>query len=237
MKNGGLLAWVRMIPAVERPTGIPGTLAGSPASTAGRARSPWLHAFTLVELLAVMGIVSLLAAILIPSVASVRVSAKRAKTKVQFSQWVSAMEQFRQEYGFYPAVDGGSGGKVDAEVFAGALTGRAIGGGAPATAAHLAGNDKLITFYSITEGELNEARTALVDAFGNSDIAVLYDRDGDGWITDADGPAPSVTGIDGTNRLSPERQDLDLSAGVRAGVLFYSAGRGAGPGDLVFSWK
>ncbi len=201
------------------------------------AKSRRQQGFTLVELLAVMAIVGLLASILIPSAASVRVSAKRAKTKVQFSQWVSAMEQFRQEYGFYPAIDGGSGGKVDAAVFAGALTGKTFDGSAPATAAHLAGNERFITFYAVTEGELNETRTALADAFGNSDIAVLYDRNGDGWITAADGMAPAVTGIDRVARLTPDSRDLNLSTGVRAGVIFYSAGRGVGPGDLVFSWK
>ena len=57
--------------------------------------------FTLIELLVVIAIIGILAAILIPTTSSVRISAKRAKTKVQFSQWAAAMEQFRQDYGYY----------------------------------------------------------------------------------------------------------------------------------------
>jgi type II secretory pathway pseudopilin PulG len=191
----------------------------------------------LVELLTVIAIIGLLAAILIPSAASVRISARRAKTKVQFSQLASAMEQFRQEYGYYPAIDGGSGGKVEPAVFAGALTGRALDGSAITLAAQLAGNSKRIAFYTPAEGELNEARTALVDAFGNADIAVLYDQNGDGWITGADGAFPAVAGTGGNVALLPDSQDLNPATGIRAGVLFYSAGRGVSPGDLVLSWK
>jgi len=43
-------------------------------------------AFTLIELLTVIAIIGILAAIIIPTVGSVKVSANKAKTKVQFSQ-------------------------------------------------------------------------------------------------------------------------------------------------------
>ena len=133
-----------------------------------------LTGFTLVELLAVIAIIALLVAILVPTTASVRVTAKRAKTRVQFGQWAGAMEQFRQEYGYYPAIDGGSGGKIVPEFFAGALTGMTVDGSAPASATHLAGNAKQLRFYNIGESELNVARTELADAFGNTDMAVIY---------------------------------------------------------------
>ncbi len=76
------------------------------------------RAFTLIELLVVIAIIGILAAILIPTVGSARVSAKKAKTKVMFSQWATAMEQFKQEYGYYPPVDGGSGNKLKPAYFA-----------------------------------------------------------------------------------------------------------------------
>lgn len=191
--------------------------------------------FTLIELLTVIAIMGVLAAILIPSTVSVRVAAKRAKTKVQFSQWAGAMELFRQEYGYFPAIDGGRG-KVDAERFAAALTGRALDGSAAASN-QLGGNSRRAVFYALAEGELNETRTALVDAFGNSDIAVLFDQDDDGRITNADGSIAPVRGIGGGGSYSPTGSDLNLATGLRAGVIFYSAGNGAGPGDLVLSWK
>ncbi len=193
--------------------------------------------FTLVELLTVLAIIAALAAVLIPSAMTVRVTAKRARTKVQFSQWVSAMELFRQEYGFYPPVDGGSGGRVLPEYFAGTLTGRSLDGLTPATPAHLAGNSRVLRFYSMAEGEMNEDRTALTDAFGNTDIAVLWARNGDQMISSADGDLVAVNPRDGGEALQPGPRDLDLTAGVRSGVIFYSAGRGSVPGDLVMSWK
>lgn len=184
-----------------------------------------------------MAIVALLAAILIPSTASVRITAKRAKTKVQFGQWAGAMEQFRQEYGYYPAIDGGSGGKVVPEFFAGALTGQSLDGSAAASASHLAGNARLLRFYNIGESEMNATRRELTDAFGNTDIAVIYDKNGDGMIGSVDGEVVAVRGQNGAGALMPTTEDLNLGTGIRAAVIFYSAGNGTAGSDLVFSWK
>lgn len=199
------------------------------------ARGP--SGFTLIELLTVMAVIALLVAILIPTTTTARIAARRAKTKVQFSQWTAAMDLFRQEYGYYPAVDGGSGGKVVADVFAGALTGQALNGSGPPAAGQLAGNSKRLRFYHIGEGELNEGRTELTDGFGNTDIAVIYDKNGDGVVDSADGVLRDVHGQEGVTAWTPAGRDLDLAVGVRAGVIFYSAGNGRAPSDLVFSWK
>ena len=190
-------------------------------------------AFTLVELLTVLAVIGLLAGILIPTTTTARIGAKRAKTKVQFSQWAAGMEQFRQEYGYYPPIDGCSGGRVSADYFAGALTGRTFDGSAPASVAHLAGNTNAVRFYSIAESDLNDNRSALADAFGNTDIAVLYDKNGDGLIDGADGELIGVSPANGGVPLSPPIADVDLNGGVRAGVIFYSAGIGRAPSDVV----
>ena len=118
-----------------------------------------------------MAVIALLAAILIPSTTAARIAARRAKTKVQFSQWTIAMDLFRQEYGYYPAIDGGSGGKVIPDVFAGALTGQGLSGSIAPTTSQLAGNVRRLRFYHLGEGELNEGRTELTDGFGNTDSA------------------------------------------------------------------
>ena len=89
----------------------------------------------------------------------------------------------------------------------------------------------------ITDGELDAGRKALRDACDNSDIAVLYDRNGDGVINEADGSVVAVTGKETGISLSPATEDLDLTAGLRGGVIFYSAGRGQSSSDLIFSWK
>lgn len=188
-----------------------------------------------MELIAVIGIVGLLAAVLIPSLGAAKISAKRAKTKVLFAQWTAAMELFRREYGFYPAIDDGTG-KLNAQLLAGALTGRRLDG-ADASTPQLAGNSRLIPFLEIGAEDMNTARTALVDAFENSEFGVLWDRDGDGRITSADGTWASVHAKDGGLGFKPAGSDGDLAAGIDARVIFYSAGRGETAADLVLSWK
>lgn len=60
------------------------------------------NGFTIVELLVVVAVIGLLVAILIPTVANVRESAKKAQSRSQFGQWISAIEMFRTEYGYWP---------------------------------------------------------------------------------------------------------------------------------------
>ena len=61
--------------------------------------------FTLIELLTVIAIICILAGILIPTASSARVAANKAKVRAQFGQWGTAVEAFRQEYGYYPVFD------------------------------------------------------------------------------------------------------------------------------------
>lgn len=197
---------------------------------------PRARGFTLIELLTVISIIAVLAAILLPSVSSAQVMAKRTETRVMFASWGAAMEAFRQEYGAYPVIDDGHG-RIDPARFAAALTGRALNGEEIADDSGLAGNLHRTRFHMLSERELDETRTALVDGFGNRDIAVVVDRDGDGRITSSDGPIPEVTGAGSGPGLRPAEADLDPVKGLRAGVIFYSAGRGQTETDIVLSWK
>lgn len=215
------------------------------ASSASRSRG-----FTLIELLVVIAIIGILAAIIIPTVGSVRTSANKAKTKTQFSQWASAMELFKQEYGFYPDVSD-SNGKLDTTKFLANLTGRNYAG-TKLTGTDLDKNKKGISFYSVGGSELTagsngsfDTDSEIVDAFGNSDIAVFVDRNRDGVIGGSGTGAETFTAtrlnvLSGSDQ-TPAKADPDgdnfPDTGIRAGVAFYSAGKGASANDYVFSWK
>lgn len=193
------------------------------------------RAFSLIELLTVIAIVAILLAIIVPTVGGARDSADRAATKAQFNQWAAAMELYRQEYGYYPDI--APNGLVDSERFAAELTGQTLAGTSVRGNANW-GNTKGITFYALATGDLDETGNELMDAFGNTDIAMRRDTNRDGRIDASD--TGSWAGVDGgeATGLNPTSLLGAIPAnGVRAGVVFYSAGRGRDETDLVLSWK
>lgn len=209
-------------------------------------------AFTLLELLAVIAIIGILASLLFPSVAAVRKSANRAKTKVQFSQWAAAIESFRSEYGYYPSFDatnlvnGGATTDVSGDhLFHDLLAGKRRDGSAPSTAAATAAgrqNRKHIAFHAFADADFSPPDSAfphlIRDAFENLSIAVLVDRNIDGKIDATDYAAwPNVTTADGIS-VRPANADFPAT-GVRAGVIFYAADPNATATDprFIFSWK
>jgi prepilin-type N-terminal cleavage/methylation domain-containing protein len=191
--------------------------------------------FTLIELLTVIAVLGILAAIIIPTVGGARDSADRAATKAQFSQWIAAMEMYRQEYGFYPDI--AVNGRVDPERFAAELTGQTLDGDS-VRGTSTWGNRKGLTFYSLAAGDLDDAGRLLVDAFGNTDIAVRMDTNRDGRIDASDtGSWVAIDGPEGLSLSPTAVPEAIPSTGVRAGVVFYSAGLGRDETDLVLSWR
>lgn len=183
-----------------------------PAPRSRTARAGSIRgAFTLIELLTVIAIIGILAAILIPTSSSARTAAKRAKTRGQFAQWGAAIEAFRQEYGYYPTFEtaGAGANKVNGNTVGGTnlaathrfyetLVGtRRNGAALPTTTAGnpsppQAQNSRRIQFITFTESDmvsvattdtnLTAKRGLLRDAFDGTDIAVLVDRNLDGAI-------------------------------------------------------
>lgn len=197
-----------------------------------------VRAFTLLELLSVIAILGILAALLFPGLSSARRSSLRAKTKVQFAQWTAASESFRNEYGHYPLFD--AGGLVNGSVsetdhlFYDLLAGRKRSGAALETGdAALVQNRKRITFHAFGDDELNQAGL-VCDASGNTALAVLTDRDLDGLIR----PGVDFTALPAVNGMTPSSVDIPTT-GLRAGIIFYGPAPGAtavSP-EFIFSWK
>jgi prepilin-type N-terminal cleavage/methylation domain-containing protein len=61
------------------------------------------HAFTLIELLTVVAIITLLISILVPAVNAARKQAARAAARAQISGLSQGIEMFRTDFGYYPS--------------------------------------------------------------------------------------------------------------------------------------
>ncbi len=62
-------------------------------------------AFTLVELLVVMGIIALLAAMLMPVIQNAITQANKGATRAEIQNLETAMQEFQMDFGFYPPDD------------------------------------------------------------------------------------------------------------------------------------
>lgn len=205
-------------------------------------------AFTLMELMTVIVVIAILASLLFPAVRSARTATAKAKTHVVFNQWTAAIESFRSEYGYYPALHGSnlvnpSGQNSDPatlHLFHDLLSaGRRDGSALPAYSSSSdprfpeVQNRRLVRFYVFGEGDFT-SDNLLRDPSENTAIAVLVDKDLDGVIK----AGTDFTTLPAVNGLTPSIADFPAT-GVRAGVIFYAAAPNASltNPEFVFSWK
>ena len=164
------------------------------------SRKHTTYAFTLIELLTVITVIVILSSILIPVTGSVIRQSRVAASKAQLWQYITAIEQFKAEYNYYPTVYDNNG-LIDlsstgvCEDFLEAISGKnhsnAASYGDPIANG---GNYRMIEYHSFSEKEFLEnndgsiSPNELADRFNNDLVFILLDIDGDGRIF------PNITG-------------------------------------------
>jgi len=181
--------------------------------------------FTLVELLAVIAIIAVLAGILIPTVNLAQNSMNRAKSKAVFAGWMNALDQYKQEYGYYPPGFFNSSGVFELagnnDKFVRALSGRNANGTINTEVRQV--NRKAIRFYTFSEADYND-NNQLADAFGNPNVYFVVDRNGDGLIE----RTGDVFRADALNAVP--------AGGIRGNMIVYAVGGDGIDFKDVFSW-
>lgn len=188
--------------------------------------------FSLVELLAVIAILGILAALLIPVVGAIQVRARQSQSQALFSQLATACLNYRSDYGHFPLF-GQPRGPGDTAIrfsVAGGNIYRTLTGFDPQTGQsilqtpHAGLNRRGRSYYSFAEGDLEGEH--VVDSFGNRDIILVLDTDGNGQLshTFLNGLEPAAH-VDGNPR---DAFKPDFTVNLRQPVILYSAGAGAG---------
>lgn len=195
--------------------------------------------FTLIELLLAIAVIGILTGILFPVVLAVRTQVLFTKSRVQFNQYVMALEAFKQEYGFYPRLgEQSSVGDVSfslinpstQKLFIETLSARPAHSENQSISDEASAlNRKSLSFYSFSESDFNDSGE-IVDAFENRDIKIFLDADGNGFIN-AEMLKTNFKDVH-DNDYVPD--DDDVPDDIRAGVVILSAGE---RGNFIKSWE
>jgi prepilin-type N-terminal cleavage/methylation domain-containing protein len=181
--------------------------------------------FTLIELLMVIAIIGILAGILIPTVGAVRKQANIAASKAQLSNYVTAIQMFKGDYGYYPLVSGTSDSDNfelnsvgSSTSFIQTLSGRNPDGSViSSSVAKSTGNRRKESYHSFSKSEFFIDDTDVVavdqiaDRFNNINISIEIDTDGDGFVK------PSPTQNPPSNPIrTPVTAYVDADEGISA---------------------
>ncbi len=200
--------------------------------------------FTLIELLTVVAIIGVLAAVLIPAAMGVQKRAKIANSQTALAGWASGLVRYKQAYGFYPNLAGGTYPTADTcfkleTTPLGAnlimcLAGRHPNGtmlSAGGTGNRARWNRNAEPFIEFSREDYEDftklptgatdatlgSGNFLVDRLGNRNIRVVIDFNGSGSITSASGAVTPSTGI------PTDIRNLSAAAGIPARVIVYTS--------------
>lgn len=203
--------------------------------------------FTLIELLTVVAIIGVLAAVLIPAAMGVQKRAKIANSQTALGGWASGLVRYKQAYGFYPNLAGGTYPSADTcfkleegtgvanrgAVLVMCLSGRNPNGGALSAGGagnRIKWNRNAETFVDFAREDYEDftklpsgtdaslgSGNYLVDRLGNRNIRVVIDFNGNGSIASASGAPSPNTGIPADIR------NLSSSTGIPARVIVYTS--------------
>jgi prepilin-type N-terminal cleavage/methylation domain-containing protein len=206
-------------------------------------RSRSRSGFTLIELLIVIAIIVILAAVLFPAINSVRKKAKISTGQTTFQQWCAGVTRYKSVYGFYPNIgtaytttadslhklEAGPGIPFVKALYGKNPTGTPLSGAATGDRAKYNRNAEEFCAFGKDDYELFDANVntagKLTDKFGNVNIRIVFDTDGNGTIKGISTPLPD----DLSATKNPN--GIDSTTGIPARVIIFTTIRDVGSTD------
>lgn len=200
------------------------------------------RAFTLIEILVVIGIIGILAAIFVPVAGAAKTSLTKTKSKSRFNEWVTAIGQYKTAYGFYPTLgettssDSDSHFNLDegtnSEAFVKTLSGRDPDTGEKITGTERTKyNRKATAFCDFTGDDYKQSDGSiemgkLADGFGNNNIHVVMDTTDDMHVEIPSQYLPE----DATDDESNEK-------GMLGRVIIFTSDVDGDDYECIYSWR